>query len=290
MKRAALPALLVASFTACRFLVDTEGLQGGVETQDAALQPVFTVDSAPTPMMEASTSSDAQADVKMEAAPLPFCQTRPGILFCTDFDVAGHNDGDVVGTDGTFAIETAQFVSAPKAALFTIVAGNAKEYKQVRRLVALPKNALKEITLEFALRPESKPEATTGVGLTYLIMKNGTQETGFIWEYNSVGLHAVSYNKPDTSGMNDTYFPKDFAADVNQWHTVRVVLTFGNAANGGAGGKYVATVDGTSLTQDFPTLVNLGDALIYGGGAYRDDAAFAQTKVRFDNIALAVSQ
>jgi hypothetical protein len=293
MKRSALSAMLFASFTACRFLIDTDGLQGGAEKRDAAPQTMPTFDATTPVAPDASVRSDAQADVKMEAAPLPFCQARPGALFCTDFDVAGHNDGNDDGTDGTFSLDTAQSVSAPKSGLFVVSASNGASYRQLRKLVALPKSALKEIVLEFSLRPETKPEATTNAAHVYLIMRNGVQETGLIFEYTKEGmLHAYSYNKPDTNdaaGTNDKYYPKDFPADVNQWHTVKVTLTFGNMANGGAGGKYVATVDGKTETQDFPTLTNVGENFIYGGGIY-NQAPFAEAKMRYDNIALNVSQ
>jgi hypothetical protein len=269
---------------ACRLLVSTDGLQGG-SVNDAA--PAPKPDAAV--FVEASSNDAGAQDVMVEAAPVPFCQTKPGVLFCTDFDLAGRDEGKESVNMGTFVVDTMHFVSAPKSALFTTPLGIAKDYREVQRIVQLPIAPLKEITLEFAVRPETKPEPNTNTALIYLFMRSNGQLTQCGWDYRATGLRIYVYNKPDATGNNETYYFKDFPADINQWHTVKSVLTFGDPANGGAGGNFVATVDGTTQSETGATVTNVGDAFRYGIAIYGEEA-FAEAKQRFDNIALSVKQ
>jgi hypothetical protein len=271
---------------ACRLLVSTDGLQGGAAANDAAPPPVI---DASLVVEASSTDAGVIQDVMVEAAPVPFCQTKPGALFCTDFDLTGRDEGKETANLGTFTIDALHFVSAPKSALFTTPLGNAKDYRDIEHVIPLPGAALKEITLEFSVRPETKPEPNTNVALTYLFMKSNGQETRCGWDYRETGLRIYVYNKPDNTGNNETYYFKDFPAGINEWHTVKSVLTFGDPANGGAGGKFVATVDGTTQSESGATVSNVGDNFSYGLAIYGSEA-FAAAKQRFDNVALSVKQ
>jgi hypothetical protein len=284
--------VLCGSVSACMFLVSTDELQGGPVRVDASLPP----DTGSTILPDTGTpviDTGAPADVAVEAAPVPFCQTRQAAVFCTDFETATQNFGTRLGNDGTFALDTAQSVSAPTAAFITVNAGNAREYKQVRNAIDLPKNATaKSFTLEASFRPESNPEVQTNVVFAQIIFRSNNQEAGFYWEHRNNGvLRAVGYTDPDTTtGMNEQYEVKDFEnVSLNQWHETKVVFTLGNPALGGAGGKFVATVDGASQSQDLPTATNVAEVFLYGAGIYGGEA-FAQHKLRLDNLALIPTQ
>jgi hypothetical protein len=283
---------VVLVLTACRFLVSTDGLQGGSTSDAASLPDVTTpVDSGTAVDTGVPPVLDAGPDVP---PPVPFCQARAGAHFCLDFDVAGQKQGNDYGSDGTLVIDSAQASSKPNSALISTLAGNANEYKSVRRATDLPKKVLKSVTYEFAWYGDVTIETGSNVELGTAGFFSGTTQSGAGWYLQTDGLQLLGYNKPNTNdNTKDVYEEQKFGqVSKNVWHALKIVFTPGDPnVMGGAGGTIVGTFDGVSKTITIATSTNVGDVTIWGMGAYRgNDGPLQAKRGRYDDIAVSVVQ
>jgi hypothetical protein len=274
----------------CRFIIDTDQLQSG--TPAGSDGGPMVADSGADSVKD-SGGADVVEEKAPEAGPVAFCLSHTPNHFCADFDVPGQNYGREIGTDGTFTVDSMLALSPTSSSLLTTPPGPAEGYKQQRRFVALPTNAQKSVTLEFAFYTDAAAESGSSIELGAIEFGNAeTPRSGAQFYLIPDGLQLAGFNRPDANPANAAYPGKTLAQPAkNTWHTVKLVLTAGNPANGGTGGTIAATFGGVTETLPLQTSANIGDGVRYGPGVYRGtEGPFGAMKVRYDNILVTVQQ